>query len=446
MAMSISEDLAAKASNISFRDLPTAVIDTANFAFEDTIGVAIAGANTQNVDIALAALNPSIGPSTIWCRNMKASALDASFVNATASHALDFDDGTITIGGHPSTAMIAPIIALAEEIGASGQQIIEAYVVGFEIMARLGDMSMPEHYTIGWHPTSTLGIFGATAACSKLLGLSQEQVASALAIVPSLAGGMKSSFGTEMKSLQVGAAARNGLFAAKLAAVGCNAKPDSIEGENGYFSLFNNGVSYSLVKDSSSDSRWRILHPGIVIKQHPCCGSTHSAIDAAINLFHQHGPIRLADVEKVIVRAHSRRLGHTFNAEPTNGLEAKFSIQFVVAVALAKGSVQLSDFIEPLDSSLYTPFKEKLEVISTEFEDEFKSTVEVQSGDTIWLAGESTRLGRGSDRPLSLEERDIKFMDCAGQNYLKSRILQLHEKLRSLVRLETVSDLTMNLK
>lgn len=173
--MNISEALAAKLDAISYKDFPTSVINAAKSAFQDTIAVAIAGATTKNVDTALAALNPSPGATTIWCKNRTANALDAAFVNTTASHALDFDDCTTSIGGHPSVPLIAPIIALAEEIGASGSQVIEAYVAGYEIMSRLGDMVMPEHYTIGWHPTATMGVFGATAACSKLLGLSQDR-------------------------------------------------------------------------------------------------------------------------------------------------------------------------------------------------------------------------------------------------------------------------------
>ncbi len=146
------------------------------------------------------------------------------------------------------------------------------------------------------------------------------------------------------------------------------------------------------------------------------------------------------------VRAHPRRLGHTFNPDPTSGLEAKFSIQFAVTVALAKGSIHLSDFEEPFDSSLYTPFRAKLEVVPTEFEDEFKSTVEVRAGDNTWLASQSTKLGRGRDRPLSLAERDSKFVDCLGQNYPKSQTLKLHDKLRGLDRLASITDLTVHLR
>lgn len=446
MRVSISKTLAKIASVVSYRNFPATVVNAAKSAFEDTIAVSIAGAATENVDSALVALNPSPGPSTIWCKNRTANALDTAFVNATASHALDFDDVTTTIGGHPSAPLIAPIMALAEEIGASGQQVIEAYVVGYEIMSRLGDMVMPEHYTIGWHPTSTIGVFGAAVACSKLLGLSQVQMASTLAIVPSLVAGTKSNFGTQMKPLQVGASARNGLFAAKLAAAGCDAMPDAIDGDKGFFTLFNNGVSHPLSESSNSETLWRILNPGIAIKQHPCCGSTHSAIDAAIDLCHQHGPIRLADVDEVIVRAHPRRLGHTFNPSPKSGLEAKFSIQFVVAVALAKGSVPLSDFQEPFDGSLYIPFRAKLAVAPTAFEDEFKSTVEVRAGDNAWLASQSTKLGRGADRPLSSEERDMKFLDCVGQNYPQNQVPDLRDKLRALDRLASIADLTVDLQ
>jgi 2-methylcitrate dehydratase PrpD len=270
-------------------------------------------------------------------------------------------------------------------------------------------MVMPEHYTTGWHPSSTLGVFGSATACSKLLGLSHTQTASALTIVPSVVAGTKANFGTPMKPLQVGAAARNGLFAAKLAAAGCNAMADSIEGGNGFLKLFNEGISHPLTWNSSSQSRWFLLDPGIAIKQHPCCGSTHSAIDAAIDLYQRHGPIKLSDVDQVIVHAHPRPLGHTFKPKPTSGIEAKFSIQLVVAVALAMGSLRLSDFKEPFDSSPYKPLRAKLEV--------FRQLLRTNAYPPS-RCGLAIRGGSPGNQPGSVEARTVHYPCMNGMSNL----------------------------
>lgn len=440
--MTAAETLARRVRTVHYDALPDAVIEAAKYAVEDTIAVALAGASGANTETALAAIDGAPGPATVWGRGSTASALDAAFVNAVSAHALDFDDCTTTIGGHPSAPLVPPIIALGEALDTGGQAIIEAYVAGYETLSRLGRAVMPEHYEIGWHPTATLGVFGAAAAASKLLGLGEEETAAALAIAPSLAAGTKKGFGTQLKSLQVGMAARNGLLAARLAAAGCDAPADAIEGGLGFFALFNDGAGRASALAGEPGTGWALLDPGIQVKQHPCCGSAHGAIDAAIALHAAHGPMPLGSIDRVIVSAHPRRLGHTDNPAPRTGLEAKFSMQFLVALALARGRIRLADFEEPFDGGLYRPFAAKLELVAADMADEFEATVEVRSGSTTRSAACSTPLGRGGERPMTAGERDAKFADCTVAALPQERAAALLQSLRRLERLAHVSELT----
>src|SRR5690606_26237680 len=190
------------------------------------------------------------------------------------------------------------------------------------------------HYMKGWHPTATLGVFGCAAACARLMGLPDERVAVALAIAASLASGIKANFGTMVKPLHVGQCARNGLLAALLARDGFTAGDRPFEHKQGYFNVFNGEGHYDADRILPA---WAnpldIVKPGIAIKQYPCCGSTHPALDVALHLARKHKP-EPDEIERVDVWTHTRRLEHTNRPAPQSDLDAKFSVQYCVARAL----------------------------------------------------------------------------------------------------------------
>jgi 2-methylcitrate dehydratase PrpD len=161
-------------------------------------------------------------PATLFGTKRKTSALDATFFNGTASHALDYDDFSQPMGGHQSAPLVAPLLAVAEERGLSGAQLIQSYVLGVETEIRLARAVNFHHYDKGWHPTATMGVFGAAAAVGHLIGLDEERLSVALAIAASFASGVKANFGTMVKPLHVGQSARNGLLAALLLIIGAD--------------------------------------------------------------------------------------------------------------------------------------------------------------------------------------------------------------------------------
>ena len=231
-----------------------------------------------------------------------------------------------------------------EILDSTGREFIAAYVAGFETETRIGRGVNLHHYEKGWHPTATLGVFGAAAACCHLMGLDRAKTAQALAIAASLASGIKANFGTMTKPLHVGHTARNGLFAAMLAREGFTANDAALEHKQGFLHVFNGIGNFDAEKILADWGRpYDIVSPGIGIKPHPCCGSTHPAVDAMLALRAEHDivPDKVARIESW---THPRRLAHTDRPDPQSGLDAKFSVQYCLARALLDGRIVLEHF------------------------------------------------------------------------------------------------------
>src|SRR5262245_14707920 len=193
--------------------IPQQALTVAKGAMQDCVGVALAGAAQPagSIQGEWARKAAGTGVATVWGQNLATSTHDAALVNGTAAHALDYDDVTWGLIGHPSVSLVPAVFALGEALAASGRDVLHAYVVGFEVMAKLGRTTQPRHSLDGgWHATGTIGAFGATAACCKLLNLNADQTAHALGIVFSMTSGNVSNFGTMCKPMHAGLAARNG--------------------------------------------------------------------------------------------------------------------------------------------------------------------------------------------------------------------------------------------
>src|SRR5215210_8034016 len=323
--MTFALELARRINTVRYDDLPPEAIQWAKVGIVDMIGVTLAGSSDPSATIVAGVLSGT-GPSLVLGTNTRTGPLDAALVNGTAAHALDFDDCNNTLGGHPSAPILSALFALADQSAASGKQFIAAYVAGFETECKISLGVNFYQYTRGWHPTATIGVFGAAAACAKLLGLDDQRTATALAIAASLASGIKSNFGTYVKPLHVGHCARNGLFAALLARDDYTASPVAFEHKEGYFEVFNGAGNYDADKILPA---WAnpldIVKPGIGIKQYPCCASTHPAIDAMLKLVREHD-LKPDAVERVQTFTHERRLKHTNRADPQSTKDAKFSV------------------------------------------------------------------------------------------------------------------------
>ena len=449
--MSLARQLAQRAVTMRYEDLPPAAVHWCKVAVLDTLGVTLAGSVEQaprSVEEVMG-LKPDSGPSLIIGSRRRASPLDAALVNGVSAHALDFDNTAKSLGGHASAVIVPAIIAAGEDCGAGGRDLIVAHAAGFEVGAAIGRCVNPEHTEKGWHPTATIGVFGVTAACARLLKLTQAQTETALGLATSLAAGTKANFGTMTKPLHAGQCARGGLFAALLAREGFTANPDAFEHKQGFFNVFSGPGHYDASRALEGAGAWEILKPGASYKLYPCCYSTHSAVEAALNLARRHGPFDGRKIERIDVSIHPRGLAHTDRADPGTGLEAKFSVQYCVARAALDGRVVLEHFErdawgepamrELLKRTHATPYAGELFAA----DDPMDAEVTITLADGRRLSEKVDRpLGRTSDNPVEPGHLKAKFENCAGRVLAPAAVAAAYRALESLERLGSTRELT----
>jgi 2-methylcitrate dehydratase PrpD len=334
---------------LSYDDLPTEAKRAAQHAVLDLLGVSIAGSTHELVGMLATYLEAAGLMADQACgligRPERVSAEGATLFNAAVGHVLDFDDSSDTLGGHPTVVMLPALLALSELRAVSGGELLTAYAAGVEVAAHIANQVNIAHYERGWHPTATLGIFGCAAASAKLLGLDAAGIARALSIASAFPSGLRAHFGTQMKSVQVGEAARGGLRAALLAQAGISGNPTGFEHEQGFGAAYNGEDGFRRAPfDASASRSWDLMEPGLVIKQYPCCASAHPAVDAVLDLREELSDD--VEIEAIRIRLHPRRLRHTDNPRPASPLAGKFSVQYLVATALATEAVTLQDFTE----------------------------------------------------------------------------------------------------
>lgn len=432
--------IADRMLSLTYAAAPPSARETARLAVMDTVGVTLAGAHSEVARRLFAALGAHAGggSSSLFGRGVAVDPLSAAMINGAAAHAHDFDDCSNTMGGHPSAPVVTALWALAEQRGASGEALLSAYVAAVEVETRLGRAVNFHHYEKGWHPTATLGTFGAAAGCAHLMGLDSGRAAAALALAASMAAGIKANFGTMAKPFHVGQSARNGLSAALMAEAGITANPGALEHHQGFFAVYDEGE----VDAAASLRDWAdpldLVEPGIAFKRHPCCASTHPAIDALLILRQRH-ELRWEDVDSILSWTHPRRLRHTDRPDPRSGLEAKFSVQYVLARALDAGRLSLSDFTDAAVADPVTRARmarvtaaphPEADLASTEH---FFATVTVRTTAGAELVAEVDRpLGRDRQHPLPEGALEEKFLDCAAAVMPAQKAAALRDALLSL--------------
>lgn len=325
--------LAERASAIRFEDLPPAAATVARQCILDWFAVTIPGAAEPAVRIlADELLEDGAAPvASLVGIGRKTSMLNAALINGTASHALDFDDVNMAILGHPTVALLPGLLALAEETGATQDDVLTAFVAGYEVACRTGALVSPGHYDHGFHCTSTVGSVGAAAACARLLGLDAATTATACGIAATKASGLKSMFGTMCKPLHAGMAARNGLIAARLAARGFTSRPDALECAQGLAATQSADFNpQAAMREAPLD-----FHIAAnLFKYHAACYLTHGAIEAGKALRGKSGASSNA-IESISIRVPPVADRVCNIAAPATGLEAKFSLRLTVAMALS---------------------------------------------------------------------------------------------------------------
>ncbi len=452
--MALAHAIAERIHRLRYEDLTPTALEWTRTAFIDTVGVTLAGIveDGPRILMRVRGIAAASGPSLIFASTRRTSPLDAALINGTASHALDYDDVSGVLGGHPSAMLIPPMLALAELVDASGRDLALAYVVGFETACRTARGVHFHHYDKGWHPTATLGIFGTVAAAARLLRLTPERTAVAIGLAASLASGVKANFGTMTKPLHVGHCARNGLFAALLAAKDFTANAGAFEHKQGFLDVFNGPGTYDVARMLDTwGAPFDIVTPGIAIKQYPCCGSTHPALDVMLDLVRRHdlAPDRVARID---CWTHARRLEHTNRPSPDSDLAAKFSVQYCVARALTDRTIRIEHFEadafrDPAVRAVL-PRVHAAAYTDAQFpaDNHFAAEVKVTTRDGQVFAGKIDQaLGRTSANPLPAARLREKFANCIGRALPGARAGALAEAIERLEALADMRTLTAQL-
>jgi 2-methylcitrate dehydratase PrpD len=267
-------------------------------------------------------------------------------VNGAAAHALDYDDCDAPANGHPSAVIFPALLALAAERPTSGLDLLDAYIVGVEVMQRLGEAMNMDHYRRGWLSTMTLGGIAAAAACARLSKFDHATAVWALSLASSMASGLTNQGGYLAKQLHPGLTAQNGVMASALAAAGVTGSELAIDGP---ISLAKSMGDHNPRKFAAALAKlgnpWSIVEHGLIMKAYPSCGYTHRLIDAAIDL-HGRLPGGCGEIQSILISIPDYYLDLLVYARPRNPAEAMFSAEYNVAAALMRGGFGLAE-LEP---------------------------------------------------------------------------------------------------
>ncbi|MFS2224306.1 MmgE/PrpD family protein [Pantoea sp. B65] len=275
-----------------------------------------------------------------------------------AGHALDFDDFHADFRGHPGTVILPALLALAaERPQLSGERFLDAYVVGVEVAGRLGLAAGSQHYTLGFHNTATLGTIAAAAAAARLLAASTDDTARILGIAATRAGGLRAQFGSAVKPLHAGLAAQAAVSAALLTLAGFHGQTQQVL--ESFFRAYCAGQQQPEKLTAGWGEPWRVIAPGLEFKPYPTCSGTHSAADAARQLRRQwlQQGNSIDALHQAILRIEIAFPPGgdiaAFIRRPASGIEARFSLEYVVAIALLRDNLRPEDFAEgPVDSEI----------------------------------------------------------------------------------------------
>jgi 2-methylcitrate dehydratase PrpD len=344
----VSRALAAFASEVRAENLPDDVVHQAVRCLVDWLGCTVAGAATPEsarVRTAIRAMDPDRSrAAAIIGTPERTSAGQAALANGVAAHVLDFDDtfnpDRTTI--HGSAPLWPAVAAACELVPVSGKLAIAAFVAGFEVQTRVAVAAGPGHYDVGWHVTGTVGHIGAAVTTARLLGLSPELTLAALGTGATQSAGMKVVYGSMGKSLHAGKAAMDGLLSGFLARDGFTSATEPIEGHRGFLHLFAPDPTPERAVDGLGDT-WYLPRDGF--KPYACGSLTHPPAQALLELRAEHA-LTASDVAAVDAYVHDYVKTTTGLAEPRTGLEGKFSIYHVLAVALADGAAFLDQFTD----------------------------------------------------------------------------------------------------
>jgi 2-methylcitrate dehydratase PrpD len=426
---SLTDEVAQFVVATQWTDIPDNVMHLGKRSVIDGLGLALAGAASQTGAIVrryMANLGiESRRGCTVAGSALQLPARFAAFANGVSIHADDYDDTQLAVLKdrvyglltHPTAPALPPALALAERDHRTGRDLMLAYHVGVEVECKVAEAILPRHYQQGFHTTGTVGAIGAAAAAAKMLGLDREATRRALSLGATQAGALRENFGTMTKPFHAGRAAESGVVAAELAALGFTASPNGLEADRGFFRAAGGGYTAEMI-DGKLGNPWTFASPGVSIKPHPSGSLTHPGMAVMIDLIRRHD-IKPDRVRHVSVGTNHNMPNALIHHRPRTELQAKFSMEFCMAILLLEREAGLAHFtdevvnrpdvramIERIDFGMHP------EAEAAGF-DKMTTIIAIELDDGRVLEGRAD-FGKGSPaNPMSDAELSDKFRQCA---------------------------------
>lgn len=424
--MTFTEQLAQRVIGVAHTDLPDETRHWATVSILDTLGVAIAGSHEPGVRMLdkVTTGGASGGQCLVFGTSRRVSACDAALINGMAAHVLDFDASNPYFAGHATMHLLAGAFAIGEYVDASGADFLTAYVAGFEAQMRIARAMQPQHSDKGWFPSSTIGVFGVAAAAGHLLRLTQAQMAHAFGIAANLASGLLVNSGSMTKPLAAGQSARNGVLAALLAREGFTAPAAAFEHRYGFLRMFDVAGAFDPATALADwGNPYDIALTAIGLKQHPCCGTVHTAIDAIAELRRRH-EFAVDDVVALEASLMTDHLAHVDRPDPVDALDAKFSAYYCLARTVTDGRPRFAHFEgnahrDPKVRALMQRVSIAVHPDTgpgLDRDKQGRAEVTLRLKDGRILKGVLDKpVGRDEGKPLGADLLHGKFLDCVGR-------------------------------
>jgi 2-methylcitrate dehydratase PrpD len=439
---------------LKLADIPAEALELGKKSILDGLGLALSGSKAETWRLIQEYLKPfgfsPRGGAAVLGSAVRLPARFAAFANGVAIHVDDYDDTQLAVGKdrvygllvHPTVCVLPAALATAEVERKSGKDLLVAYHGGVEVECKIAEAISPRHYENGFHSTGTCGVFGGTAACAKLKGLDVVHTSRAFGVAASHAAGLRENFGTMMKSFQAGHATESGVVAADFAAIGWTAAEQILEAQRGFFRAYGGTYDPSAIVDRLGNP-WTLQNPGVSIKPFPSGSLTHPGMTELMRLIHANS-IRAADVELVEVGTSRNMPNALIHHRPTTGLQAKFSMEFCMAILLLDGKADQTKFIDSVVNR--DDVKKMIErvrfYVDPEAEkagyDKMTTILKITLKDGRTISGRAD-FGKGSPSdPMSYDEVAEKFLGCAAfAAWPTSKANQVIDLVR---KLEDVSD------
>src|SRR5216110_716802 len=457
-APGLTEYVGQFVASTRYEDIPEGVIELGKKSILDGLGLALAGSRAQTGSICreyLGQLGICDGKSSIIGSSIKTSPRFAAFVNGVSIHADDFDDTQLSAAKdrvygllvHPTVPVLPAVLAVTEGESVSGKEFMLAYHIGVEVECKIAEAISPRHYQDGFHSTGTCGPFGSAAACAKVLRFDLPKTLNSLGLVASQSAGLRENFGTMTKPFQAGHAAESGVVSAELVALGWDAAQQILEAERGFFHAFGGTFDPGAIMNRLGGP-WTFASPGISLKPYPSGSLTHPAMTELARLIAANN-IQAAQVEKVDVGANHNMTTTLLHHQPKTGLEAKFSMEFCLAILLLRGKASLGEFTDQIVQSaeVHDMIRRVHFYVDEEAEkegyDKMTSLLKVHLKDGRVIIGRAD-FGKGSPAdPMTFREAAVKFQGCAEYaEWPKAKVEKIIDFVKTLESASDVSTLS----